>query len=206
MADWYRNTDWNAESELGFEAKLARARAQRAQYLRIQGSLLKDSHPEVAIRLLARCIEAGEPMFVAHALLDTAHAQYRLGQTDAALDTLEALLEQQRREPRFQTSAAFDYPFLVAFHGRSARYDRALALLDDTGEALFVAMDFEREAARAIILSDRGEGERAKAAATAALQLQGEAGWIPGFAEVGNVPSGEHPLFDRLRAIAGQDG
>ena len=206
MPDWYRNTDWNAEIEAAFEVKLARAKAQRTQYLRIQGSTLKDSHPEIAIRLLARCIDSGEPMFVAHALLDTAHAQYRLGQIDAALDTLGALLEHQRREPRFQTSAAFDYPFLVAFHGRSERYDRALELLDRIEEAPFAAMNFEQEAARAIIVSERGETERARAAAATALQLQGEPGWIPGFPEVGAAPSGEHPLFDRLRIIAGQAG
>lgn len=206
MADWYRNTDWNAEIEASFEARLARTRGQRAQYLRIQGSTLKDSHPEVAIRLLARCVEAGEPMLVAHALQDMAHAYYRRGDIDAALDTLEDALEQQRREPRFGTSAAFDFPFLVALHGRRDRYDFALQLLGAGNGPLFPVMTFEREAARAIILSERSEVEPARAAAAAALRAREEQGWIPGYPEAGAVPATEHPLFERLRAIAGQPG
>ena len=206
MADWYRNTDWDAEIEAGFEAKLARTRGQRAQYLRIQGSTLKNSHPEVAIRLLRRCVEAGEPMVVAHALLDTAHAHYRLGDIDAALDTLEDAIAQQRREPCFGTSAAFDLPFLVALHGRRNRYDRAMELLEVGDGPLFPVMAFEREAARAIILSERGEHQQARIAAAAALRTREEQGWIPGYSQVGTVPATEHPLFDRLRTIAGQLG
>lgn len=206
MPDWYRNTQWNAEIEAAFEAKLARTRGQKAQYLRVQGSTLKDSHPEVAIRLLTRCTEAGEPMFVAHALLDTAHAHYRLGDVDSALGTLQEVLEQQRREPRYQTSAASDYPFLTALHGRREHYDYALELLAHDGEALFPTMTFEQEAARAIILSERGEHAHAQAAAVIALAAREEQGWIPGFPGVGAVPVGEHPLFDRLRAIAGHSG
>jgi hypothetical protein len=36
--DWYRGTDWSAQTQERFEAKLARARqTSRAQYLRIKG-------------------------------------------------------------------------------------------------------------------------------------------------------------------------
>ena len=46
--DWYRNSDWDAEIEAAFEARLARSRSQKAQYLRIQGSILKEARPQVA--------------------------------------------------------------------------------------------------------------------------------------------------------------
>jgi tetratricopeptide (TPR) repeat protein len=206
VADWYRNTHWDAEIEAAFEAKLARVRAQKAQYLRIQGSTLKDRHPEVAVRLLSRCAEAGEPMFVAQALLDKAHAQYRMGEVDDALDTLEAAIAQQKREPRFQTSASFDYPFLVAFHDRTERFDRALALLEGQEQPLFPDQAFAREAARAIILLERGDEAQSAEAARQALHLRGSEGWIPGFQQVGAVPATEHPFIDRLRAIAAQSG
>jgi hypothetical protein len=206
VPDWFRNADWNADIEAAFEAKLARCRSQGTQYLRIQGSTLKDSHPAVAIQLLARCIDAGDPMFVAHALLDTAHAQYRLGEVDAALDTLEALLDQQRREPRFRTSVEFDYPFLVAVHGRAERYYRALHLLTEQGDALFPGMEFEQAAAWAIISSERGDQQLGAEAAKLALLSCEQQGWIPGFPGVGTVPVTEHPLFERLRDIAAQAG
>jgi hypothetical protein len=40
--DWYRNQTWSEDIEAAFNAKLARSRSQKAQYLRIQGSILKD--------------------------------------------------------------------------------------------------------------------------------------------------------------------
>ena len=203
MPDWYRNTDWNEAVAADFEARLRRARGQKAQYLRIQGSTLKDSHPQVAITLLQRCVEEGNPAFVAAALLDIAQALYGSGDTAGALDTLETLLDQEVREPMFRTSAAFDYPFLVAFHEQRQRYDRALAVLEAGGEGPLADLNFERETALALILSERGEHPSATAAATRALEAaEVTTGWIPGFPQVGVVPPGDHPLKQRLRTIA----
>lgn len=201
--DWYRNTRWNAEVEAAFEAKLARSRNQKAQYLRIQGSILKDSHPAAAIRLLGRCIEEGDPFHIAHALLDTAHAYYVMGEVERALETLEATMEQQAKEPMFGTSAAYDYAMLVALHERTERYDTALAVLAGADDPLFATMVFEAEAARAVIYSSRGEVELARRAAqTAMAAREARTGWIPGNPDVGVVPDGDDPLSQRVRAIA----
>lgn len=201
--DWYRNTKWNADIEAAFNWRLERSRSQKAQYLRIQGSILKDTHPDIAIQLLGRCVEQGDEFHIAHALLDTAHAQLVQGDVDTALDTLEAVIEQERRQPRFRTSAAYDYPFLVAFYGRTERYQRALDELESHPGGFFESMIFETETAKALICEEQGKHELAREAARRALAAASvETGWVPGHPKVGLVPSGPHPLHERLKRIA----
>lgn len=201
--DWYRNSDWSPEIAERFEARLARSRTQKAQYLRIQGSILKERHPAQAIALLERCIAEGDPAFIAHAHAEMADASYRLGDVEAALRAFEAAMEQEAAEPMFRTNAPLDYAFLVALHERAERYDRALAVLDAAGEGFLPSMTFEAAAARALIHSARGEADAARPAAVRALDQLDCAGPIPGYPEVGAVPENDHPLFERLRAIAG---
>ncbi|WP_162806668.1 hypothetical protein [Sphingosinicella terrae] len=204
--DWYRNTHWGAQMEAAFDAKLARSRSQKAQYLRIQGSILKDSHPAAAIRLLGRCVDEGDPFHVAPALLEMAHAYYVSGEVQRALELLEDAIEQQVREPLSRTSAAYDYAMLVALHERTERYERALAALDAADDPIFSSMVFQAEAARAVIYRSKGEGERARRAAQAALAARTvRTGWIPGHEDVGVVPAGDDRLSRRLRAIAGAE-
>lgn len=207
MTDWFRNSHWTPEIEAAFEQKLGRSRSQKAQYLRIQGSMLKDTHPEVAIRLLERCAEAGDETQIAAALLDSAHAHYRLGDVTGALTRLEAAMEQEAVQPMFRTSAPFDYAMLVVLHDRKERFDNALAVLDDSGAALMPVMEFQRSAARAIILSAKGRNAEARAAAESALTAESvEAGWIPGYPDVGVVPNHDNVLSVRIREILSDSG
>jgi len=201
--DWYQNTTWNDEIEEAFNKKLQRSRSQRAQYLRIQGSLLKDTHPQAGIRLLARCVEAGEDFEIAHALLDTAHAQLVQGDVDAALDTLEAVIEQEKRQPRSRTTAAYDYPFLIAIYCRKERYQSALDLLERHGDGFFESMIFEAETAKALIFEERGEDALAQQASRKALEAASvEVGWLPDHPKVGLVPTLPSQLHGRLQRIA----
>ena len=202
MTNWFRNSDWTPDIEAAFEEKLHRSRSQKAQYLRIQGSMLKDTHPEVALRLLARCAEAGDETQIAAALLDSAHAHYRLGDVTGALTQLEAAMAQEAIQPMFRTSAPFDYAMLVVLHDRKERFDKALAVLDDSGAALLPVMEFQRSAARAIILSAKGRMTEARGAAEKALAAEGvEEGWIPGYPDVGVVPNHKNVLSMRIREI-----
>ena len=205
MAEWFRNSEWNPEIERTFEEKLGRAR-DKAQYLRIQGSMLKDAEPEVALGLLGRCIELGEDTYIAAAQLDSAHAHHRLGDVDAALTSLEAALDQESRQPMFRTSAAFDYAMLVALHERSERFERALAALDQLGIALLPVMEFQNHSARAIILFAQGHREEARAAAERAAAVEGAQGWIPGHPEVGMAPGAANPLSAKVREVLESTG
>ena len=206
MTDWYRNASWDEDVAAAFDARLARSRSQKAQYLRIQGSMLKDTYPEAAVALLDRCIAEGDEFHIAHALLDKAHAFYRMGKLEAALDTLEEAIAQEERAPMFRTSAPFDFAFLVALHGCSERYDRALHLIEGRPRLLMV-MEFEREATLALILSERGEADiAAKAARRALAAEEAPSGGIAVAPEVGRVPRYDHPVRDRLKTIAAQAG
>jgi len=205
---WYRNTDWTPDIEAAFDAKLARTRSQKAQYLRIQGSILKNSHPKVALALFQRCIDLGDEYHIAHAHLDSGHAHLMLDDVDAALASLEAAMEQERRFPMFRTGAPFSYCFLVGCFRRDERYDAALAILDGLGSGPFASTDFEAQAARALILWERGRLDEARDAADEALAAASvEVGWVPGHPDVGIVPSlvGQ-PLGQRLADIAALRG
>lgn len=61
MPDWYRCTDWNAQSEAEFFRRLKRARRQKPQYLVIQaGTLVGTGRPEVgaaALNLIERFVQ-----------------------------------------------------------------------------------------------------------------------------------------------------
>ena len=199
---WYRNSDWSPEIEERFEAKLARSRSQKAQYLRIQGSILKERHPAKAIELLQRCVAEGNPFFIAHAHAEMGDAFYRLGNVDRAIQAFEAAMDQEAREPMFGTNAALDYALRVALPERADRYDRALAVLDPGGEGFLPSMAFEAAAARAPVHAARGAAHAARAAGARALAQLDCAGPIPGYPEVGAVTDNDHPLFERLRAIA----
>ncbi|RIX31479.1 YfgM family protein [Sphingomonas edaphi] len=200
--DWYRNHTWSDDIEAAFNAKLARSRSQKAQYLRIQGSILKDAFPAAAIQLLRRCVEEGDDFHIAHAYLDMAHAHYVSGDIEAALRSLEDAMDQQRRQPLFRTSALYDYGMLVALHERAERYDRALSILEGANDAPFASMVFQAEAARALIFAARGQTRAAVAAARRALSAEAEeVGWIPGHPEVGVISNHDNPLSKRLREV-----
>lgn len=200
---WYRNTEWGPDIEAGFNARLARSRSQKAQYLRIQGSFLTSTHPAVAINLLERCIAMNDEFHVANAHLNTAEAHVALGDIEGALRSLEAAMDQQARFPMSRTSAPFDYCMLVALHNRTERYDAALAILEDLGAGPFASTDFQAQSALALILWERGSRKRACEAAERALAAEAvETGWIPGFPDVGVVPSSDNPLSERVRQIA----
>jgi hypothetical protein len=99
-----------------------------------------------------------------------------------------------------RTSARFDYLMPVALHERTERYDAALALLGEPAAALFPAMEFHEEAARALILAARGQRDEARAAAERALAAEAvQVGWIPRHPNVGVVPNAHNPLCIRLR-------
>lgn len=205
MADehWYRNTRWDTDIEASFNAKLSRSRGQKAQYLRIQGATLKDTHPIVAVELLNRCVAMDEEFHVAHAHLNIAEAYIALGDIESALKALEAAMDQEARFPMFRTSAPFDYCMLVAHYYRTERYDRALVILDHLGQGPFASTDFQAQAARALIYWELGELALARGAAEMALPAEAvEVGWIPSFPDVGVVPNAESAMCKRIREIA----
>jgi len=155
--DWFRHTDWNAETEAAFFEKLRRAR-DKQQYLRIQASTIAGRKPEVALRLLDEYFALGDHFDLAQAHADRASAYLALGDVEHAIAALEAALAREEQYPRLQTYAYLDLPFLIMSHRIAARYTQALELLERHKARLTFPVDhFRWHAAYALILSAQAQ-------------------------------------------------
>ena len=177
-SEWFRNTEWNDSIERAFFTKLARAR-RKAEYLRIQASILSQRHPNAALKLLEQYFSLGDPLFGAQAHLDRASAFLSLGNMAEALQSFEEALATEARRPNVLTEAYVRYPFAVAVHGIKDRYERVSQILEDHRRRLtFPVERFRWHAARALIAADLGQtveaGDHArKALAQAAADHSG---------------------------------
>lgn len=200
MTDWYRNRHWDAEIAATFEAKIARARTQKAQYLYLQGQALALSHPDVALDLLSRSILEGEEFHIAAAHWQSAYAHLARNDLDSALQSLLAAIEQELRFPQARTGAMMDYAFLVAFHRRSDHYPAAMPIIDGFSESPFTDANLQGMAALALVRSDEGRNEEATAAAQRALAIARDQEESPGDVTLGGVSYAA--LAGRLEQIA----
>ncbi|QNM81803.1 hypothetical protein H8M03_06950 [Sphingomonas sabuli] len=171
MVEWFRNTNWDDDIEIAFEARLGRAR-QKAEYLNIQAYTLLATHPEVAANLCRRVLSLNDPYQTARAGLYLGTALAAQGEFDGAITALEGAIEAERREPMHRTAAHLDQALLVALTERHDMYDivwerlkceRALTISDQPLTALI---------AHALIGSERGH-DVADAAALA-LEIVGQ--------------------------------
>ena len=172
--DWFRNTEWNAESEAVFFAKLRRAK-RKEQYLRIQASTLAASHPEVALRLLNEYFKLDDKFDHAQAHVDRATAHLAMGNSDGAIQSYEEALRREKEFPNLQTQAYLDLPYLIATRRVDRLYDRALQLLATFQSRLVFPVDhFRWHAATALILSVNGDLSEARSSACTALNWAGK--------------------------------
>jgi tetratricopeptide (TPR) repeat protein len=174
--DWFRNQSWNRAIEADFFARLGRAMpGNRAQYLRIQACTLSEEHPVVALRLLEQYFSFGDRFDLAQAYVDQATAFLSLGEYERAVEAYESALAAEARRPNVLTGAIFVLPLLIARRKDTARYSRALALLQQGASRLTWPLDhFHWHAAHALIDFELGKfieaRERARAALEAASQ------------------------------------
>jgi tetratricopeptide (TPR) repeat protein len=167
--DWFRNTDWNAQIEVAFFAKLRRAR-RKEQYLRIQASTIAKTHPKVALHLLDKYFTLNDNFDHAQGHVARATAYLAMGDLDSAIQSYEDALAREEEFPNLQTQAHLDLPYLIALRHVARLYDRALQLLDMFQSRLLFPVDhFRWQATRALILSAKGNALEAKLAACAAL-------------------------------------
>lgn len=200
--DWYRNEDWNDAVALRFEEKLRRAR-DKQQRLRIQACLLAPTHPEVALDLLERYFAMPDRFDHAQAYVDRATALKALGRIEDAADSYELALAREGQFPNVQTQAYLQLPMLVATERLQSRFDRAIALLDEQADRLTFPLEhFLWHAARALIMSYRGDRARAASHAKSALEAasRGHSGlrYHPG---IGLVTEKERGLLNAIAAL-----
>ena len=149
--DWFRNADWNPTVAQTFEAKLRRAR-RKELYLRVQASVLRESHPDVAHALLDRYFVLPKQFDAAQAYVDRAHAFLAQGRVEDALAAYESALAREAEFPNLLTQAYLELPFEIATRRLSRHYDRAVEVLTvNRARLTFPVEYFKWNAARALI-------------------------------------------------------
>lgn len=169
--DWYRNDDWNPDIEAAFFGRLKKSRSERAQYLKIQAQYLTTTHPEVALSLIQRYFETGDDFLIAPAHVIEAEACKTLGLIDEAIESYRLALKQEEVFPYVQTSANVDLALLIAKQGRKKLYTLAAGLLQRSEPGVpFHRLEFESQAALALMARDEGNHEAAAEHASIALE------------------------------------
>lgn len=170
--DWYRNAEWNAETESAFRAKLSRSRSGRPQYLRIQASYLSERYPLAALKLIEEYFETGDKFDVPNAFCVRAEAYRVLGKIDDAVAAYKGALDWEDAHPHHISTARIDLPKLIAERRLSNEYDYALDIL----AARFKPMDHQFPSTRylwngsnALISSELGNVAEAREFAERAL-------------------------------------
>ena len=203
--DWFRNSTWNDEVAGQFEAKLARARHQKRQYLRIQASILSKRQPRVALMLLERYFAFGDDHFdLAQAYVDQANAHLALDEVEAAMASFEKAIERERVFRNLRTTAATEFPYLIAVHDLAARFVQALEIRASDESLLRFPVDrFRHHAARALICERTGAGDAREEAREALRAAAEEHSGLARHPRVGLVSTVHDGAIERLRMLAG---
>jgi tetratricopeptide (TPR) repeat protein len=127
--DWFRNRDWDSDTEAAFRARLARARSGRPQYLHVQAACLADCHPHAALALIDEYFGTGDEFDVSQALGTRAAAYRALGKIDDAVAAYKQALEWEGAHPHVITTARIDLPKLVAEQRLAREYAYVLDIL-----------------------------------------------------------------------------
>lgn len=135
--DWFRSDAWDIEAQELFEAKLARARSSRSQYLRIKGLSLTLASDEVRVeagrRLLFRVIEEhpNDRLQVAMAHYDLGDSFGRSGRWAEAVAHLRSCLVLEDTVRAFNNAELRLAEVLIA--------DDTTLSLDEAGDLLEIA-------------------------------------------------------------------
>jgi ATP/maltotriose-dependent transcriptional regulator MalT len=182
--DWYRGPDWDPATQQEFEERLARARGQRPQYLRIKGLGLTDAE-DPAVRaagrtLLLRVLEQhpdeGMSVIAAHHDLGASYARegdYK----EASRHLAESLRLQRERNFSYDTGVALALAEAIVAARWDDRYQEALELLNEhisVRGGLFPIEQFRILLAEARIAERVGDAEVASRNAEHALALLAE--------------------------------
>lgn len=211
MADteWYRKTTWTEEDQSHFFQKLKRARQwSRSQYLRIQAYYLQKAEIFLpAIELLEQFVaDYPDDAHLAVTWEQMAECKRAVGDVDGAVEAYRRSVAQMRVRTNVMTSAAQDFPLMVAELGLTELFDEAKGLLgaDAADNALFAVGGFKLHAARALILASEGYHDGAHSEAVKALDLAGiRKSGIPHHQNIGLVGKSQADIIRRLLDIVG---
>ncbi|MCO7224129.1 M48 family metallopeptidase [Pleionea sp. CnH1-48] len=159
--DWYRNLEWNDDIETQFFQKLNRAR-DKAQYLRIQASILAQKKPDISLNLLEQYFALNDDFGNAPAYCDMASAFLAKGEVDKSIESYGKALAREEEFPNILTGAYLLYPLTIAENKRANLYQQAIDVLDKHLSRLTFPVEyFQWNAAKAIIAAEYGDKEQA---------------------------------------------
>jgi tetratricopeptide (TPR) repeat protein len=205
---WHRRRTWTPDDEAAFFARLRRSRGafHKAQYCRIQAYELQVAgNYSAALALLELLMrEWSEEALKAAVYHQKANCLERLGQQAAAIDAYRAAFDAQRKEPGMMTSAHLDFGWLVVTAPCLELYEEALDVLEEfVRQSSFPIDEFREAAIRAFIWSAKGDRERSRRNAQAALDAMARR--HSGFArhpDLGLVQDVEPIVAQRLQRLA----
>lgn len=209
--DWFRQTHWTPEAERDFEARLARSRGQRGEYLRIQALTLADTRDPAnarpALDLAQRFLAENPSDFRrAGALVTVARTYAILGEPDAAVEAYLEAAEAERTTRQMRFRAYLDLAWFVATNGLSQHYDEALAAMEagmQPDDLVFPLTRYWYFGSLALISADRGDMEHARAMARNAVAAIHQPGPFERHPDVGVVSAVADVARDRLVALTG---
>lgn len=204
--DWFRHETWTDEIEAEFRAKLARARTQGPQYLKIQAGLLANRHPQIALRLIDEYFDTDDKFFIADAHCIRAEAFVSIGKIDEALAAYKDALEWEEAHPNYISAARMQFPKLVAEARRRDLYALALNVLTERfriDEHRFHDLRYFWNGANAVIASDLGRMAEAREFAERALRASNETRPpFPRHPTIGLVKQTDDDFGQRIKRIA----
>jgi hypothetical protein len=175
--DWYRNTEWTSAIEGEFERRLARARGQRSEYLRIQAiTLAKQGLPGLAlpaIHLAKRQLDLSPAgIFAAQMWATIAKAYITLGQPSDVVDAYRQSVRLEAERPNVRGNHYIDFAWYVATNSAVELYPEVLATVErnmQEQDLVFPLTQYRLFGALALIAADSGDTDEARRMAKNAI-------------------------------------
>jgi len=209
--EWYRNTTWNEHIASLFEARLARSRSSKSEYLRIQSLMLAETRirelAPVALNLAARYFQLNASLaFATQVYLTKAFAYETLGQLELAVQAYRDATQSESTRPNVRDYAHIRFLWFVANHQLEDYYleavDSSKKNMRDT-DLIFPLNQYRFFAALACIQDDLGDDiEAAHMAKNALFALKQRIGPFEQYPELGLAQIQWNSLIARLESLA----
>ena len=171
---WYRRKTWTENDRFEFQKLLKRSRGDfnKAQYLRIQASVLATSGlTSPAIDLLDQLFSSfPHASQLAQARLQYAECMLALNRIDEAIDAYKLAFDAEQAYPNSRTQLWLDFPWLIVTRGLSHLYPEINTYLDWGDRATTFPVDeFRLHTILSFVAEDSGDTQTASKHARTAL-------------------------------------
>lgn len=208
--DWYRHERWDQEIALQFEARLARSRSSRGEYLRIQAYSLAATREAgsagPAIELAKRYLILEPDGYAAAQMYATmALAHETQGDRAAAVAAYRDATRLEQEKSGVRGYYYLDFAWFAASHGLSDFYEEVLSAMAASRkeqDLMFPINEYRYFASLAFIAADAGDSSAAARMAgnalLAASRTAGPFARLPGAGLCGPTDDVHQERLERL--------